>query len=146
MKMKSIFALLSIVILCLTGCETKQTDPFEGNWELVSVEGTVLVDGNPVSINMEKDKDNFGMKLIHDNYFMFSGQDFVGGASTPHYGYGTYTYENNVYTETVNYHFMKEVIGTTPAYEMTVTGDTLIQKGPLSNDPDMQIIETYVRK
>lgn len=119
---------------------------FEGNWELMSVKGTYLEEGKEITIDMVKNDDNFGMKTIHDGFFMFSGQDAAGGVVTPHYGYGKYTVDNNVYTETITHHFMKELIGDTPSYEMTVDGDTLIQKGPLENDPGTQFTETYIRK
>lgn len=118
----------------------------EGNWDLVSVKGNYSVEGKPVSMDAVKDADNFDMKLIHDGYFMFTGQHVMEGEIAPAYGYGTYTYDNNVYTEKLIYHVAKEFIGTTLSYEMTVEGDTLIQKGPLEEDSGMQFVETYLRK
>jgi hypothetical protein len=93
-----------------------------------------------------KDANNFDMKLIHDGYFMFTGQHVMDGEITPAYGYGTYTYDNNIYTENILFHVGKELIGTTESYEMILEGDTLIQKGPLEGDTGMQFVETYVRK
>jgi len=125
--------------------------PFEGNWELVSTTGE-YPDGNGgrVKSSFEKDPDNFHMKLIHDNYFMFAGQETVDGDASASYGYGTYTLEDNVYTEHILFHVGEDAIGTSPSFEMTVDGDTLIQKGPLKigdfKDVDWGITETYERK
>jgi ketosteroid isomerase-like protein len=135
-----------------TTAQPKQTNPFEGNWELLSVtsKGTLVVDGKPVNVNMVKDTKNFGMKMIHNSYFMFSGQDTNNSATEASYGYGTYTFKDNIYTENIIYHVGKELIGKSMSFEMTVKGDTLIQRGPLKigefKDITYEITETYVRK
>jgi len=146
MKTKIMLVVLFVGFLCLVGFDSNQTNPFEGNWELVSVKGNYSVEGKRVSMDTVKDANNFGMKLIHDGYFMFTGQHVMDGEISPAYGYGTYTYDNNIYTENILFHVGKEFIGTTESYEMTVDGDTLVQKGPLEEGTGMQFIETYVRK
>lgn len=147
MKTKIMLLVLFVGVVYLLGCTSNQTNLFEGNWELVSTEGTYEIgEADQFSINMVKDTENFGMKLIHDGYFMFSNQLLIEGEESACYGYGTYTYDNNVYTEKIIFHCVEDAIGTTESYEMTVDGDTLIQKGPLDNDAGMQFVETYVRK
>ena len=134
-----------------TAAQSKQTNPFEGNWELLSTTGTYPDDkGGLVNASFKKDSKNYHMKLIHNNYFMFTGQEMINGVETPSYGYGTYTFEDNIYTEHIIYHVAKDAIGTSPSFEMTVNGDTLVQKGPLKigdfKDVNYEFTETYVRK
>jgi hypothetical protein len=152
MKMKKmiICGLLFFLTFCLLGAQSKQTNPFEGNWELVSVEGTYNIEGEIVNGSMVKDANNYGMKMIHDNYFMFVNHRMIKGEASSGYGYGTYTFKNNIYTENIIYHVGNDLIGTSPSYEMTVKGNTLVQKGPLKigtyKDAKSEFTETYIRK
>jgi ketosteroid isomerase-like protein len=134
-----------------TSAQSKQTNPFEGNWELLSSTGTYPDGkGGLTKASFEKDSKNYHMKQIHNNYFMFTGQEMIDGKPTAVYGYGTYTYKDKIYTEQIIYHGAKEAIGTSPSFEMTVNGDTLIQKGPLKigdfKNVNYEFTETYVRK
>lgn len=124
---------------------------FEGNWDLVSTAGIYPDgEGGVVNASFKKDTNNNHMKLIHDNYFMFAGQETVDGVASPSYGYGTYTLDDNIYTEHIIYHIAKDAVGTSPSFEMIVDGDTLIQKGPLKTgdykDVNWEVTETYIRK
>jgi hypothetical protein len=151
MKTKIIVGLLFVLSLCLLGAQSIQTHPFEGNWELVSSTGTYPDDkGGVVNASFKKDANNKSMKLIHGNYFMFVGQEIINGVATPHYGYGTYTIKDNILTEHLISISGEAFSGKSPSYEMTVKGDTLIQKGPLKigefKDAKFEFTETYVRK
>jgi hypothetical protein len=147
-----LFSLLVVFSFCFLGTQSKQSNPFEGTWELMSVttKGTLLVDGKPLNIDMVKDANHFGMKIIHDGYFMFSGQDFFNGVASGSYGYGKYIFKDNVYTEHVIYHVDKGSIGKSPSYEMIANENTLTQRGPLKTgdfkDIKFEITETYLRK
>jgi hypothetical protein len=149
---KSIFiGIFLILVLCLLGAQSKLTNPFEGNWELLSSTGTYPDEkGGLTNASFKKDANNYHMKVIHNDYFMFAGQEMVNGVATPSYGYGTYSFKNNVYTENIIYHVDKAVIGKSMSFEMTVKGNTLIQKGPLKTgdfkDAKFEFTETYVRK
>ena len=148
--MKIKFILFAILTIFTLSCQTKQTNTFEGTWDLIHAEGTYGVGGEMIKINMDKDANNYGMKMIHDNYFMTLGQDMINGVLTANYGYGTYTFKDNIYTEHIIYHVDKGSIGKSPSYEMTVKGDTLIQKGPLKigefKDINYEFTETYKRR
>jgi hypothetical protein len=148
--MKRIYIIVLALTIFMLSCQTKQTNPFEGNWELIHAEGTYGVGGEMIKINMNKDANNYGMKMIHDNYFMTLGQDIISGVLTANYGYGTYTLKDNIYTENIIYHVDKGSIGKSPSYEMTVKGDTLLQKGPLKigefKDINYEFTETYIRR
>jgi hypothetical protein len=148
---KNIFiGIIVILAFCLLAAQAKQTNPFEGNWELLSSTGTYSQEGALVNTNFKKDANNFAMKLINNNYFMFVWKEIVNGVETPSYGYGTYTFKDNIYTENIIYHVGKELIGKSMSFEMTVKGDTLIQKGPLKigdfKDDKSEFTETYIRK
>jgi hypothetical protein len=150
MKTRITLGLLIILAICLLGAQSIQTNPFEGNWELISVTGTYMTDGKAVDGSMVKDANNYGMKMFHSGYFMFVNHRVFEGVASGGYGYGTYTYKDNIYTESTIYHIGKELIGTSRSYQMTVKGDTLIQKGPLKigdfKDAKFEFTETYVRK
>lgn len=151
MKTRIILGLLFILAICLLGAQSIQINPFEGNWELLSSTGTYPDDkGGLVNASFKKDASNYHMKLIHDNYFMFAGQEIINGVATASYGYGTYTYKDNIYTEHIIYHVAKDEIGKSASFETTVKGNTLIQKGPLKigdyKDAKFEFTETYVRK
>jgi hypothetical protein len=149
---KSIFiGIFLILVLCLLGAQSKQTNPIEGNWELLSSTGTYPDEkGALVNASFRKDENNYHMKLIHDNYFMFTGQEITKGVATASYGYGTYTFKDNIYTEKIIYHVAKDVIGKSLSFEMTIKGNTLIQRGPLKigdfKDAKFEFTETYIRK
>lgn len=149
---KNIFiGIIVILAFCFLGAQSKQTNSFEGNWELLSSSGTYPDEkGGLVKASFKKDSNNYHMKLIHNNYFMFVGQEMINGAASASYGYGTYTLKDNIYTEHIIYHVAKEAVGTSPSFEMTVKGDTLIQRGPLKignfKDINYEFTETYVRK
>ena len=150
MRTRIILGLLFVLTICFLGAQSIQTHPFEGNWELLSSTGTVVEKGELININFKKDANNKSMKLIHGNYFMFVGQEMTNGVASSHYGYGTYTFKDNIYTEHIIYISGEAFAGKTPSYEMTVKGDTLIQKGPLKigdfKDSKTEFTETYVRK
>ena len=151
MKKGIFIGLFLTLVFCLLAAQSKQTKPFEGNWELISSTGKYTDEKGAVqNINFKKDANNYGMKLIHDDYFMFVGQEMVNGVVTANYGYGTYTYKNNIYMEKIIFISGKEFTGKSPSYEMTVKGDTLIQKGPLKigdfKDGKIEFTETYIRK
>ena len=120
-----------------------QETSFEGNWDLVS--RTVKLEEQVVG-NMVKDKDNFGMKMIHDGYWMFTGQETNDDGTYQYYGYSTYTFKGNTLTEHIIYHSVPDNIGGLFFWETTVEGDRLILKGPVNIDSPLEITETYLRK
>jgi len=143
MKTNTILAFLFVGILCLAGCNSNRAKPFEGNWDLVS--RTVKVEEQVVG-NMVKDKDNFGMKMIHDGYWMFTGQETNDDGIYQYYGYSTYTFNNNVLKERIVYHSVPDNIGALFYWETTVEEDKLILKGPVNMESPLEITETYMRK
>jgi len=150
MRKKIFYSLLVIVAFCLLGAQSKQENPFEGNWDLIHSEGTYGIGGEMIKIGMDKDADNYGMMMIHDNYFMTLGQDMINGALTANYSYGTCTIKGNIYKQKIIYHVDKGSIGKSPSYELTLKGDTLTLKGPLKieefKDANYEFIEIYVRR
>lgn len=143
MKTNTMLVVLFTGILCLAGCNSNQAEPFEGNWDLVS--RTVKLEGQVVG-NMVKDRDNFGMKLIHDGYWMFTGQETNADGTYQYCGYSTYTFKGNILTEHIVYHSVPENIDGLFPWETTVEGDKLILKGPVNIDSPLEITETYLRK
>lgn len=143
MKTNTILVVVFAGIFCLAGCNSGRTQPFEGNWDLVS--RTVKVEEQVVG-SMVKDKDSFGMKMIHDGYWMFTGQQTNDNGTYQYYGYSTYTLKKNILTEHILYHSVPDNIGQLFFWETTVEGDKLILKGPVGIDSPLEVTETYMRK
>lgn len=143
MKRNTMLMVLFAGILCLAGCNSNPARPFEGNWDLVS--RTVRLEEQVVG-NMVKDEDNFGMKMIHDGYWMFAGQETNADGTYQYYGYSTYTFKKNFLTERIVYHSVPDNIGGLFFWETTVEEDKLILKGPVNIDSPLEITETYMRK
>jgi hypothetical protein len=99
---------------------------------------------------MLKDKDNFGMKLIHDGYWMFTGQETNNDEKFAYYGYSTYTFKDNILTEHIVYHSVPDNINGSFSWETTVEGDKLVLKGPVKignfMGESLEVTETYMRK
>jgi len=134
------------LLVFLFGCRPEKKNPIEGTWDLISAKYTRA----DTTISMTKDKVNHGMKMIHDNHFVFVGRFVLKNDTIDNYGGGTYTLEDHNYTETILYHTSKSVIGKTVHFEVYVNNDTLLQKGPRKGaDPEeflgWELAETYVR-
>jgi hypothetical protein len=118
-----------------------------GTWRLLS--GTTITKG--VSSVTDYTKDQSMIKIINDTHFAFlkhrlnepkdSSNQFDAGG-------GSYTLNGDQYTEHLDYYVDKNWEGKPFTFTVSITGDTLIQKGlekVESENIDRVIIEKYLR-
>lgn len=121
---KNIF--LCLLIALLSGsCNQKEESPIIGSWQLIS--------GNAVTqdtiINFPVSASGKHMKIIGEKYFSTIWQDTTISKSDAWYaGFngGTYTFENEVYTETELYFFPTSGIGNTWSAKAEFRSDTMV--------------------
>lgn len=87
--------LLVILLVGLVGCSATRGD-LDGAWELVEP-GTLDPAGPAV-------------KVLADGHFAFGRRAPGGGVGWA--GGGTYTYDGEIYTETITYHYAETLVGT----------------------------------
>lgn len=119
-----------------------------GTWRLVS--GTTITKG--VSTVTDYTKDSRFIKIINGNHFAFLKHDLNSPKdSSNHFdaGGGAYTLEGDKYTEHLDYYSDRNWEGKSFQFTVTITNDTLTQRGmeKVENENvDREIIERYVRE
>ena len=109
--------------------EATAAKPIQGTWKLVT--GTVIEKGDTTITDYTKDK-SF-IKIINDSHFAFllhdlnKGKDSTAAAFTA--GGGSYSLAGDRYTEHLEYCSAREWEGHDFTFTVTITGDTLVQKG-----------------
>lgn len=128
----------------------KSTDssiPIRGTWRLTSA---TVVTGND-SLFTDYTKGVSMIKIINDSHFAFLRHDIDAPKdSSNHFdaGGGSYTLNGNIYIEHLDFYPNRNWEGNTFNFEVTVSNDTLIQKGRekvAGEGVDREIIERYVR-
>lgn len=152
MKLFIAFMVLStIFIACNRKAEnetsTKTLIPLQGTWKLLS--GTTVEKGNSTVTDYTKDKEF--VKIINDTHFAFLSHDLNKGkdsAAAFSSGGGSYTLTDSQYTEHLQYCSDRQWEGNSFDFTITISGDTLTQKGieKIANiGVDRINIERYLR-
>ena len=152
MKLFIAFMVLStIFISCNRKAEnetsTKTLIPLQGTWKLLS--GTTVEKGNSTVTDYTKDKEF--IKIINDTHFAFLSHDLNKGkdsAAAFSSGGGSYTLTDSQYTEHLQYCSDRQWEGNSFEFTITISGDTLTQKGieKIANiGVDRINIERYLR-
>jgi hypothetical protein len=137
---------LSLLLSCNT--QTTATLRLNGTWRLIS--GTTITKG--VSTVTDYTKDSRFIKIINDDHFAFLKHDLNSPKdSSNHFdaGGGAYTLTGNQYTEHLDYYSDRNWEGKPFQFTVTISNDTLIQRGmeKVENENiDREIIERYVRE
>jgi hypothetical protein len=127
---KETFLLIVFVIVCLScGKEKTQPKAVEGTWQLFSA--TLIEKGDTTFTDYTK---NVRMiKVINQTHFTFLNHDLTHGKDSTNAvfsaGGGRYTLAGNTYTEYLEYCNAREWEGHEFKFDVTVSNDTLIQKG-----------------
>ncbi len=146
---------LFVLVLALMGCskpgETnenqKVTHPIVGTWKLLSSQTIKAED----TIFTDFTKGQEMIKIINDSHFAFLRHDLNKGQdSSAIYvaGGGTYTIDENKYTENLQYLNFREWEGNTFHFDIDIENDSLTQTGVERIEDlniDQIIIEKYVR-
>jgi len=141
--MKKTYYFLLAILLLLLSCETEKKNPVEGTWELISA-NWIFADTTQFP-NSEYDRE---VKIIGGKHFLFIRQDttkndlfFSGG--------GTYSFDENKYSETLEFTSWVGDIGSTVTYECQFEGDMWIVTGPIKMEgeerPLWQLHEEWKR-
>jgi hypothetical protein len=152
--MKYTFLLLagsmSLLLSCNTNTNTQPTPSLRlnGTWRLIS--GTGIAKGDTTVTDYTKNSRM--LKIINDDHFAFLKHDLNSPKdSSNHFdaGGGAYTLEGNKYTEHLDYYSDRNWEGKTFQFTVSISNDTLIQRGlekVESENIDHEIIERYVRE
>lgn len=145
--MKHAILLLLPFGLLLSCTSANRPVPIEGTWQLVS--GTTVTKGDSVTTDYTKDARM--IKIINASHFAFLKHDLHSPKdSSNHFdaGGGSYTLEGNTYTEHLDYYSDRNWEGKTFPFTVTISHDTLVQKGIEKVEAagvNREIIEKYVR-
>lgn len=146
------FFLFAALFALLAAC-TQQVDqkgPLEGVWKMQHAKRTV----GDTSFWWEAGGMSMQMKIYTEGCFAFvnlrPSEDGEGVSSGG--GYGTYELKGDTLIEKIEIFGNKALIGASPAYLVTISGDTLIQEGPIEGTaPEVwenmryQFKEVYLR-
>lgn len=128
--------LVVMIISVLVSCGVKTHDeklkqpptPIVGTWQLLS--GTTIEKGDTVVTDYKKNL-SF-IKIINDTHFAFLKHDLTKGKDSPAIfdsGGGTYSLQDSVYTEHLEYCSERGWEGNDFEFTFTMKNDTLIQRG-----------------
>jgi hypothetical protein len=140
-----LLSLLGLLLSCNT--EPSTTLHLNGTWRLVS--GTTITKG--VSTVTDYTKESAMIKIINDSHFAFLKHDLNSPKdSSNHFdaGGGSYTLAGDKYTEHLDYYVDRNWEGKTFPFTVSISNDTLIQRGMEkveAENIDREIIERYVR-
>ena len=126
-----------VIAMIITSCSsptqndesTKATIPLEGTWKLLS--GTTIEKGVSTVTDYTQGKEF--IKIINDTHFAFLSHDLNKGKDSAtavfSAGGGKYSLKDSVYTEHLEYCNDRQWEGNPFEFTITISGDTLIQKG-----------------
>jgi hypothetical protein len=144
-------SILIITLSCNSPVQTSETTsakkPIEGTWKLLT--GTLIEKGDTVVTDYTKGK-SF-IKIINDDHFAFLTHDLNKGKSADSMfvaGGGGYSFHDSSYTEHLQYCNDRQWEGNDFSFTVTISSDTLIQKGIEKIDSigvNRLNIEKYVR-
>ena len=126
---------LALCCLLLLSCGAENTktkaettdNPLVGTWQLLS--GTLIEKGDTTVTDYTKNT-SF-IKIINPTHFAFLQHDLNKGKDSAAFsaGGGRYTLTDSTYTEHLEYCSAREWEGNDFTFTITLTNDTLIQKG-----------------
>ena len=135
--MKVIFTLGTIIFfVSLVSCAVEKRNPIEGAWQLVegknvSADSTEVY---PASLSGKS------MKIIGKTHFATVTQDTT--SSSTGFNGGSYTFENDIYTEHLTYFSLVDAIGISASYKVKIEGDILFMV-PSTADGEEQELGTF---
>lgn len=154
MKKNAFFGCICLIFLLSIACAPESSDGsgdpdlnIIGTWKLLSSQTIQAGDTTRISFSGDQEM----IKILNPSHFAFLRHDLRKGQDSAAVfvaGGGKFTLSGNQYTEYLDYCNFREWEGHTFEFELTLTGDTLIQKGIEKVEAigvDREITETYVR-
>jgi hypothetical protein len=130
---KILFFAVMVCPLFFSGCTNQQSNPIEGFWDLQSYEWT----SPDTTVFFHRTDLDRQVKAFGKEYFTFiiqnSKNDSLDMVVTDGGG-GTYQLKGDTLVETMQLFPEKGAIGYSMDYIVKISGDTLIQKGPVNTD------------
>jgi len=137
-----------LLLASISVSNQQQTPPsLVGTWRLIS--GTTITKGESAFTDYTKDQKM--IKIINKTHFAFMRHDLKHGKDTSaafEAGGGTYSLKGNHYTEFLEYCNAREWEGKSFEFTVTISKDTLIQRGIEKVEAagiNREIIEKYLR-
>jgi hypothetical protein len=148
--MKKTFLLSALAAMILAGCTpmTEKPGPLEGVWAMQHAEFTM----GDSTMMWKAGQMNMQTKMFTKGYFSFVNMSTSGeGGVETRGGSGTYEVKGDTLFETLLLMADKESLGKTFQYKVKVSGDTMIQQGPINTDvpaswEGFKLKEVYLRK
>ena len=144
--MRNRFSSCLIIALVVTGCAPQKNSPILGAWKLVHatwVHRDTLIGEFPGTWSGND------IKMWSKDYFVFVGRVKSDTTFSDSYGGGRYTLEGNRYTEYIQFHAWKPLVGDSARMILEINNDTLVQTWPVQADGQIDKSnfrrETYVR-
>jgi hypothetical protein len=131
---------LLLVPLFLLACDREERPAIEGAWELVS---STWQSGDSVVFSFPDKVKGSDMKFFVDGHFAFVGKFEMDTTIMNSFGGGTFTLDGENYVEHIRYHDYPAAVGKTMYFTLAIKGDTLIQKGPVKQEPEAVYAETF---
>jgi hypothetical protein len=143
------FIIISTILFsCKSATNDEQSKlPLKGTWKLIA--GTVIENGNTTVTDYTQNV-SF-IKIINDTHFAFLQHDLNKGKDSAAVfvaGGGSYSLTDSLYTEHLEYCSDRQWEGNDFAFTITITNDTLVQKGiekVESAEVNRINVEKYVR-
>jgi len=137
--------LLIFSMFFMGGCVSNYS--LEGTWQLHSV---MTIEGEDTT-RTDYTQGLKGIKMLNETHFAFFQHDLNQGRESDSLyvsGGGTYTYQDGIYTEHLEYCNFRVYENNIFEFEVLVSDDTLIQRGTeevAEAGVNIYIIETYIR-
>jgi hypothetical protein len=123
--MKMVCLSAAVLVGIASGIGAEQTDPLVGAWEVIYGQY-----GLPdAAVEMSSLEHTVQLKVFGSNRFAYVRHNAEGSFQAA--SAGTYTIEQNRYTETTEWSSVPQALGTRVTFEWRVVGDTACMKGPV---------------
>jgi hypothetical protein len=143
--MERIFGLFLALAMVVVSCTPREKSSIEGTWQLVYTEFIEPPDTTYDYLG----EGEIDLLMIGEKYFSFFSQE-VSDTDTNTlieiYYFGTYVFKDGMYTETVEYSSIPDIVGCSSTGQIEFRGDTLVMTiGDIPDSHGFEIKAVYRR-
>lgn len=143
--MKNIPTVSLLILLLFQGCVPMENSRLEGAWQLVEAK---YIDGTAMGTAPDNLKGS-QIKIWSADHWACIGQLTHDSITTDNYAGGTYSFSDNRYSETIEYHVSRQYVGRTVSMLLELKGNTLTQIWPVDDyghyNSSRYNMEKYIR-